>query len=246
MSKKASFALIIIIILIVASITTYSLLRHYEEPVDTTIMSGVKVGDVFIYEMVGYAEAYISRDENAELIIPDGFVDVNSTKCYRIEITKVDHPVVSFVATWEFKNGTLLSYDYMVNLENGLFYSGDDRFGSSECYQAIYATGLTAGSSSRPSSDNDPSITETRIKSYNNVDREINYLSDEYEAYDVNDETYKTLCHVYLYIQFDKQIGIMTDYRCRQIYSSDSIILTIEYAIADSNIEAFHTGAFLR
>jgi len=246
MSNKTYFALIVIIILIVASIAAYYRFSPSEGPNSTETVTGLNVGDIFIYEMTGYAEPYIGSDKPADFYVPKNFVDVNSTKYYRIEITKVEPPIISFVATWEFKNGTSISYDYMVNINDGSFNGGEDRFGSSECYRAIYAAGLTAGSLSRPASPDEEIINETRIESFNNVNREINYLRTEFEAYDYDDKTYSTLCHVYLYIQFDKQMGIMTNYRSIQVYSADAIILTIDYKIVDSNTGPFHTGTFLR
>jgi hypothetical protein len=114
----------------------------------------------------------------------------------------------------------------MINLENGL-YSG--------YYWNIYAANLTEGSLSRLNSRDEPTISETQLKQYPGGGREINFLRSEYELYDPTDLTYTKMCYVYNYVHFDKQTGIMIEYRSMEIYNTPEIILTVEYKLVSSN-----------
>jgi hypothetical protein len=226
MSKKIYTILIIIIVLVAATVAAFYLLRSSQSE-GSTILVGVRVGDVFTYQIVGFADSHV------EFSIPENFVDTNNTKYYRVEITKVEAPIVSYTVAWEFNNGTKHSYDGMINLENGL-YSG--------YYWDIYAADLTAGSLCRPESKDEPRINSTQTKSLSvGNDREINFLYSNYEAYDPTDETYTKMCYVYHYVHFDKQLGMMVAYRTMEIYNSPEIILTVEFKLVEYKLAGSDT-----
>jgi hypothetical protein len=225
MSKKV-YLPIIIIILIVASVATYYLYTSPGRPRDTTVTAGVNVGDVFTYQLMGIADSHV------DFSMPENFADINSTKYYRVEITKVDVPIVSFKVSWEFNNGTLHSYDGMINLENGL-YSG--------FYWDIYAANLKAGDLSRPETTDEPIVNSTQTKSISGNNREINFLSAAYEAYDPTDETYTKMCYVYNYVYFDKQLGMMVAARNLEIYNSPEIFLTVEFSLVEYTLAGSNT-----
>jgi hypothetical protein len=219
MSKKVYLALIMLVALVVVASVTAFYIFNSNKRESSIIAVGVNVGDVFTYQMVGFANSHV------EFSVPENFVDVNNTKYYRVEITKVEAPIVSYTVTWEFNNGTEHSYDGMINLENGL-YSG--------YYWEIYAANLNAGSLCRPESKDEPKINSTQTKSLSDGnDRDINFLYSNYEAYDPTDETYTKMCYVYHYVYFDKQMGMMMAYRTMQIYNSPEIILTVEYNLVE-------------
>ncbi|MCL1976890.1 MAG: hypothetical protein FWG55_02100 [Candidatus Bathyarchaeota archaeon] len=221
MSKKISFAILMIIVLVVSSVGAFYFLRSPQETIASTVTAGVKAGDVFTYQLTGFVESY------TDFSIPENFVDINQTKYYRVEITKVDVPIVSYTVSWQFNNGTNFSYDGMINLENGL---------CSGHYWDIYAADLLEGSLSRPNSSEEPIISETQLKPYPNGDREINFLRSEYELYNPADLTYTEMCYVYNYVYFDKQTGMMVEYKSMEIYNSPEIMLTVEYKLVSSNI----------
>ena len=224
MSRKIYLTLILIIVLLVAAVATFYLLRSKESFVLTV---GVNVGDVFTYQMVGFAELYEDWDLALDSSILDTFADLNNAKYCRVEITNVDVPNVSYTITWEFKNGTTQNANGMVNIQDGT-YRG--------YYWNIYASGLTQGSISRPSDSEEPIIIETIMESYTSGDREINFIQRLGQSYDTNDASFSTQCYVYHYIYFDKQIGILTFFRSMEIYTSPPVIVTVEYKLIDSNI----------
>jgi len=229
MSKKICLALVVIVVLAVALVSVVYF-SHSPSNVNSVLTVGVKAGDVFTYQLVGFVDSYVAGDSIVDFVIPDNVVDINNTKYYRVEITKVEVPIISYILTWEFKNGTTGGggITSMINIENGLYIG---------YYWDIYASGLTVGSLSRPGSSEDQTIiSETKMRSYPNGDREINFLRAEYEAYDVDDQTYTSKCYVLQYVHFDKQIGIMTDYRTVSDYNLYQVIVTVEYTLVGSNI----------
>ncbi|MDR0797192.1 MAG: hypothetical protein LBE70_00515 [Nitrososphaerota archaeon] len=192
---------------------------------------GVKVGDVFTYQLVGFANSHVDFD------VPENFVDINNTKYYQLEITKVEAPIVSYAVTWEFNNGTKSNYDGMINLEDGCFYAGGNA-GVYE-YYGIYAANLANGSlprSGAPKDEFNPAISETQIVSYPDGDREIHFLHIEYEEYDITDQTFTRWGITHDYVSFDKQTGIMVNFKSIKIYNSPEIILEVEYALVSSNV----------
>jgi hypothetical protein len=224
MSKKTYLTLLVIVVLIVASVTAFYLLSPSPPRAESTITVGVKAGDVFTYKMVGYADSHTDFD------IPENFVDVNKTDYYRVEITKVDAPIVSYTITLQFNNGTKLTSDYMVNLENGL-YSGDSRF-----FWDFYSSNLSKGDLSRPGYPEEPTIAETQLRPYPDGDREINFLRSEYEWYDSTDQTFTNWYLEYNYVYFDKQTGMIVEFTNMKIHNYPEIILTVEYELVSSNV----------
>jgi hypothetical protein len=222
MSKKMYLTLITIVILIVASVTAFYLLSSPQK-MTSPVTVGVKVGDVFTYKLVGIADSYTEFD------IPANFVDVNKTDYYRIEITKVHAPIVSYTETWQFINGTKFSYDNMVNLENGLYANSNN-------FWPIYASGLTEGDLSRPGNPEEPVVSTTQLEPYPGGDREINFIRYEYDLYDPTDMTYTKTCYVNEYVRFDSQTGMVVEYNIMQIYNSPQVMLKVEHTLVDSNV----------
>jgi hypothetical protein len=227
MSKKIYLTLIIIIVLIVASVTAFYLFSYNKEE-GPKIAVGVSVGDVFTYKMVGIADF-----SSGAFSIPENFFDTNNTKYYRVEITDIESPFVSYTVTLEFKNGTMFNDYGKINLKTGL-YSGSP--------WNIYAANLTAGNLCRPGSMDEPRINSTQTKSLvAGDDRELNFLTSDYEAYDLNDQTYSTICYVYNYIYFDKQMGMMVAYRTMEMYTFPEIILMVDFELVEYTLAGADT-----
>jgi hypothetical protein len=220
MSKKTYLTVSIIVVLIIVSVTAFYLLSS-SEAVKFPVTVGVKVGDVFTYQLVGSADSPIATS------VPDTFVDIYNVEYCRVEITKIEVPIVSYTVTWQFNNGTNFSNDGMVNLENGLCFGH---------YWNIYASNLTVDSLSRPGSSEEPRISNTQLTKYPDGDREINFLRTNYELYDPTDLTYTKTCIVYNYIYFDKLTGMMVEYKRMELYHYPEIILTVEYKLVSSNV----------
>jgi hypothetical protein len=225
MSKKIGIALIVVIVLIFASVTAFYMLRT---PTNTgsPVTTGLNIGDVFIYQMVGFADSPIG------LSTPESFVDINNTKHYRVEITDIDIPIVSYTVSWEFNNGTTYSDDGMINLETGSYLG---------YYWNIYASDLSVGSLCRIGNEDEPTINSTQVKTYPDGDREVNFLSISYTAYDIDDSTYTNFCYVFDYVYFDKQTGIMVAYETMRLFNYPEISLTVEYKLVEYKIAGSST-----
>ena len=221
MSKKIYLVLAVIVVLIVASVTAFYLLRS-----SAPVTAGLRVGDVFIYQVVGFADSPVG------LSTPENFVDINNTKYYRVEITSVDVPVVSYTVSWEFNNGTVCSEDGMINLEKGIYLG---------YYWNIYAADLSAGSLCRPGNSDEPFINSTQTKSYPDGDKEINFVNVFYTAYDADDPTFTNFCYVFDYIYFDKQTGMIVAYETMRLFNYPEISLTVEYKLVEYKLSGSGT-----
>ncbi|MCL1978109.1 MAG: hypothetical protein FWG55_08445 [Candidatus Bathyarchaeota archaeon] len=224
MSHKIYLAIIVLVVLVGASVAAFYMLQPSQEdtPSTSTVKAGVKVGDTFTYKMVGIADLHTSDVE-----IPENFMDVNRTDFYRVEITSVDLPIISYTVTWQFENGTKYSDNGMINIENGA-NTGE--------FWGIYAANLTEGSLVRPGDSKGATINATETRQYLNGERQTNILRMQGELYDVTDETLSKSCFAYTYVDFDSQTGILVALKDMKIYNYPEIILTVEWTLVDSNV----------
>ncbi|MDR2204402.1 MAG: hypothetical protein LBE76_08980 [Nitrososphaerota archaeon] len=217
MSKKIGLAIIVFVVVLTVVIVSAYVLQS-----STSRTIGVNVGDVFTYSMTGRADTY---DEN--VTVPANFLDINKVDYYRVEIISVEYPVVSYVETTKFKNGTSFSYDGMVNVEDG---------GNSGGFWGIYLANLKKGSLTRPDVSDGVSVADTVMVSYLDGDRETNFVSAEGQFYDPTDELYTRQYYDYMWFYFDKETGILVGLKNMQIYSAPDIMLVVEYRLVESNV----------
>src|SRR4030042_4056228 len=217
--RKKRFRLVILlvfsIIIILAVIIWASLGTQ-----PTQMGAGVKVGDVFTYELEGLWEP---NDPNAT--ISDTILQLNMTEWYRVTITNVSDPEILIHTVWRFKNGTEIEGEGKVDIETGISSGG---------FYAIYAANLKAGESTHPMGFDQVTINSTVIREYPGGTRETNRLILAAQFYNVNDPT--RLYNDYRTIQFDKQTGMMVEFRNQNIYNNPKMTETILWHLRDSNV----------
>jgi len=219
MSKKKYFIIIALVaVLAVVAVAVYAVQQSQELTV------GVKAGDIFTYKMTGTVE--IPSDD---VPIPENILDVNNVEYYRVEITNVDFPFVSYIESTRFKNGTEHSYDGTINVKNGV-NTGEGNF------WGIFVAGLSKGSLSRPDVINGAVVNDTETRTYLDGDRKINFLRAEAEFYDADDETLSRKYNIFTYTYFDKQIGILVELKDMRIYNDPQIMITVVWELIDSNV----------
>jgi len=220
MSKEKQFIIIAFIVIAVVLIVTLYAVRPFAPKYEI----GVKAGDTFTYQMTGVAES-----SDFDMVIPENYMDVNRTSHYRIEITKVSYPLVSYIETTLFKNGTIIRSEATLNVESGAT-TGEGGF------WGIFVTNLGVGKLSRPAVTTGITVNATEIRQYQNGDRQTNFMTASAEFVDVEDETYSRTCTRFTYIHVDKEIGIMVELSERQIYNDPQIMLTTTWTLIESNV----------
>ena len=178
------------------------------------------MGDVFTYELEGLWEP---NDPNAT--ISDTILQLNMTEWYRVTITNVSDPEILIHTVWRFKNGTEIEGEGKVDIETGISSGG---------FYAIYAANLKAGESTHPMGFDQVTINSTVIREYPGGTRETNRLILAAQFYNVNDPT--RLYNDYRTIQFDKQTGMMVEFRNQNIYNNPKMTETILWKLRDSNV----------
>jgi hypothetical protein len=219
MLKKVYLIIIAFVVLLSVIVVGVYVTQHQSEQFTV----GVNAGDIFTYKLVGIAEVY------GDAVVPENFMDVNKTDYYRIEITNVDFPFVSYVETLQFKNGTSFNYDGLINVETGVNTISGGFWG-------IFVADLNEGSLSRPAVSNGAVINSTELRPYLDGDRQTNFLHAETVLVDVEDETLSSECYVNTYVHFDKQLGILVELKDMKIYTNPTIMLTVVWELVDSNV----------
>jgi hypothetical protein len=220
MSNKKYLAIIVLVVLLVSVIVAI----YAVQPFTPNYEVGVKAGDVFTYQMTGVAEV-----PEFDIAIPENYRDVNRTDYYRVEITKVEYPVVSYTETTQFKNGTIFSFEGALNVETGANTNEGGFWG-------IFIANLGVGKLSRPAVPEGIIVNSTETRTYQNGDRQTNFLRAEAEFYDAEDETLSRTCNTYTFIYVDKEIGILVELTEMQIYNDPQIMLTTTWKLVDSNV----------
>ncbi len=221
MRKKIYISAIILIVIIAVSVA--AVIAFQPSPAQT-VKSGLKAGDTFTYSMKGMSEI-----GGPNVTTPENFLEINMTDYYRITITSVDNPVVSFNVTWRFTNGTQINKTCQVNVDTGV---------NSLEFWAIYAANLTVGKPVRPAFPNGAIVNETESRAYRDGNRTANVLQMQGQFYDSSDLTYSRTYLDYTYVHFDSITGMLVELKDRKIYSDPQIILTIEWKLVDSNVWA--------
>ena len=222
MRKKLYISIILLIILVAATLA--AVFAFQPAPTETsTVKSGLKAGDTFTYSMTG-----VSEIGGPNVTTPANFYDVNMTDYYKVTITAVENPVVSFDVEWLFKNGTKLDRSGQVNIETGI----------SQEFWAIYEANLTIGKPTRSAVTSGAVVNMTESSSYKDGNRTTNILQMQGEFYDSTDPTYTKSYLDYTYVHFDSKTGMLVELRDRKIYTEPAIILTVEWKLVDSNVWA--------
>ena len=204
------FTILILAVIIFANLGTQS----------AQMVSGVTEGDVFTYDVKGL---WKSNDPSAT--ISDTLLQLNMTEWYRVTITEVSDPDVSIHTVWRFTNGTEIEGDGKVNIETGISSGG---------FWAIYAANLDAGKLTHPKGPDRVTINSTVTREYPSGERETNLLMLTAQFYNINDPS--RIYDDYRTIQFDKQTGMLVEFRNDNIYNRPEMTETILWKLTDSNV----------
>jgi hypothetical protein len=218
-SKKPYLAILLLAILVAAT----GAVLYFTQTSPTPTTPGVKVGDTFYYTLKGFSN----------LVGPDAFTpawveQLNDTDYYKVAITGVTGTVVSMDTVWRFKDGTENSSSQSIDV-SGKNPSPDAPF------WGLYPANLTSNSRLRPLSSHDKTIVNsTDTRPFANSIRTINILSIENSFYDPNDPTYSTWRDDYVYVEIDKQTGMLVTYTNIQTYNNPQYSLTISWNLTNS------------
>jgi hypothetical protein len=218
--NRSRLILLVVVVLVIIVILAAALILANSGSEPSPLMAGVKAGDTFTYELEGLWE---SDDPNAT--ISDAILDLNMTDWYQVTITNVSDPEILLHTVWRFKNGTELEADGRMDIETG-FSSGG--------FWAIYAANLDAGELTHPQGPDQVIVNSTVTSEYPSGSRETNRLLLTAQYYNVNDPS--RIYSDFRTIQFDKQTGILVDFRNQNIYNSPEKTETILWKLTDSNV----------
>jgi hypothetical protein len=184
---------------------------------------GVKAGDEFTYKMTGTADV-----PTEDTVVPENFFDINKVEYYRVKITNVEYPMVSYTETTKFINGTSFDIDDKINVESGATMSGG--------FWGVFIANLTIGSLARPEITDGVTIESTEIRNYRDGERQTNFLRAEAVFYDVDDPTLSRTYEAYTYVYFDSQLGVLVELTDIKMYSDPQVILTVKMELISSNV----------
>ena len=225
MFKNLYTTIILVLIIFIAVIAAIALMA-YQPPAEQTpktAVAGVAAGDAFTYSIKGYANQI---DSNAT--IPEWAFQMNMTEWYKVTITQVNDSEISFHFTWHFLNGTEIENTGKVNIKTGI--------GNSQDFWAIYASGLEAGDYARPYGATGQVINATEMRNYKSGYRETNSILAETTFYSVDNSTSSSTVYGGRSIYFDKQTGMLVEYKHTEFYSEQNFYYTLEWKLVDSTL----------
>jgi hypothetical protein len=222
LKKKSNKSYLIAIVIVALLVVIVAAVYISQSPAPKRDV-GVKAGDIFTYKMTGTANVNTEDD-----IVPENFFDLNKVEYYRVEITNVEYPMVSYTESTKFKNGTSIDFDDVLNVENGATMSGG--------FWGVFIANLTVGSLARPDVADGISVDSAEIRNYRDGERQTNFLVAEAVFYDVDDPTLSRTYNEYTYIYVDRQLGILVEFTDMKIYTDPQVMLTVKMELISSNV----------
>jgi len=223
MARKVFVA---ILVLIISVVVILAVILGTQTPTET-VVAGVVPGNVFTYDLKAYTT--INDPTNSNVTIPPAVSAYNATEWYRVTITSVSGPEVSFNTTWRFTNGTEIESAFKINLLTGV---------NNPPFWTMYVANLSLNSLVRPQGSDGLIVNETEGRAYKNSSRATNIILLQNENVDVADPTLSRTYEDYLYVHFDKITGMLVELRNIQLYSDPQVILTYVSELEDSNVWA--------
>jgi hypothetical protein len=220
MASKLSITIVIFVAVTVAVIVVAAVLSS--QPPSEAIVAGVVPGNTFTYELKSYTAV---SEEN--VTIPPAVSEYNRTESYRVSITAVSGPEVSFNTTWRFINGTENENAFKINLLTGI---------NNPPFWAMYQSNLSLNSVVHPSGSDGLIVNQTEIRSYKAGDRVANIITLQNQFVDASNPT--RTYDDYLYVHFDKITGMLVELKEIQVYNDPQVVLTYEWRLVDSNVWA--------
>jgi hypothetical protein len=181
------------------------------------------VGDTFYYSLKG-----ISNLIGPNAVTPAGFEQFNDTDYYKITITAVSGNTVSMDTIWRFKNGTTIPASQTIDV------SGKNP-NSNVMFWALYPADLTTNDRLRPLSRLDKTfVNSTETRQFADGNWPLNIWSIDNSFYDPNDPTMSTWRDDYIFVDFDKQTGMLVTLTNIQTYNNPQYSLTISWNLTNS------------
>jgi hypothetical protein len=209
----------IVIGLVALSLGLWAIVASQPIP-GSNIKPGVVAGNTFTYDL----KCYTAVGEDS-VTLPPATVEYNNTEWYRVTVTSVAGPKVSFNTTWRFVNGTEINKSGYVNVS-----SGDDNL----VFWAIYPANLTANQLVSPQGTDGNYVNDTVTRNYKSGNRATNLLTLQNEFPDTDNPS--RVFDDYTYVYFDKATGMLVELKDMQVYNDPQAILTYDWTLIDSNV----------
>jgi hypothetical protein len=222
MSNKALIAVVLLIVLVVAS---GAIIYAMQAPSEKKVVVGVHVGDTFTYSLRGVSNLGIDATE------PSWFSQYNNTDYYKIVITDVNNTSVTMDTTWKMLNGTETRRAQTIDLATGI---KSDMTGAG--FWAIYAANLNKNDLVRPRGADGLIVNSTDTKTYANSTRERNIWSLQNDFFDTTDPTYSTYRNEFTSVYFDKQTGMLDTLSNVQQYNNPAYALIITWQLVSCSV----------
>ena len=224
MFKKRSRVILITILAVIVIIAAFLIFTYLGSQSNLVAGPGVKVGDEFTYDIKSY---WSSQDPDA--LPSDSFLEFNLTEWYKVTVTGVSGAEVSVNTTWRFNNGTEIEAASSIDVETGIPYPTTG-------FYPIYAGNLKAGDKVRPLGPDRSTINETTTRDYASGTRETNLVSLTEQYTDANDPTGTRTWTEIMNTKFDKQTGVLVEFRDISLYTNPSITTNIAWTLKESNV----------
>lgn len=208
----------IVILIIVVTVVVAAILSTQPPPSQSPV-TGLVAGNTFTYNLKAIAS--INEDN---VTLPPAIMEYNNTELFRVTITSVSSPTVSFNATWRFTNGTEINNSGYVNV-----LTGDDN----KVFWAIYPANLTKNMLLNPQGTDSNIVNSTEVRTYKSGDRQTNIMTLQNQFPDSSNPT--RVYEDYLYVHFDKITGMLVELQDIQRYNNPEAVLTYSWILVDSN-----------
>lgn len=219
-SNKVYFAIILLVVLIVASVAIiYATTQGAAKPLTV----GLNVGDTFTYSLKGTSNLGLGAAE------PSNFNQYNDTDYYKITVTDVNTTKITIATEWKFLNGTSINDQQAIDLATGLKANQNG-------FWAIYPSNLNVNDLLRPQGADKVRVNMTDTQTYATSIRSRNFFSMENEFFDVNDPTHNTLRYDYTGVYFDKPTGMLETLTNYQEYNNPEMVLVITWKLVSSSV----------
>ena len=218
-SNKVYFAIILLVVLIVAT----AAIIYASQPTQGPLKVGVNVGDTFTYSIKGTSNLGLGAT------LPDYFNQYNDTDYYKITVTDINTSQITIAAEWKFLNGTSINDQQTIDLATGLKTNQNG-------FWAIYPANLNVNDLLRPQGADNVRVNMTDTQTYATSTRSLNFFSMENEFFDVNDPTHNTLRYDYIGVYFDKPTGMLETLTNYQEYNNPQMVLVITWKLVSSSV----------
>ena len=155
----------------------------------------------------------------------------NDTDYYRVNITAIEGSQVSLETTWQFKNGTQVTNQQVIDLSTGAC-------AELAGFSYLYPSSLNVTDLLYPQETSKLAVNSTSTQQYVHSSRATNYWATEDEFVDTSDQTGNTARYDYISIYFDRQTGMLVQLTRIEFFTNPEIQLTTTWQLVSSNVWA--------